>query len=56
MNINNGFVLYETILTNEQKDVTHSIDLTIKTVRDRAIIYLDKVCIITFVFFEIHKP
>jgi beta-galactosidase len=43
MDINTGFVLYETILTNEQKNVTNPVNLTLTTVRDRAIIYLDMV-------------
>lgn len=43
MNINTGFVMYETILTNEQKDVQTPVNLTIRTIRDQAIVYLDQV-------------
>lgn len=43
MDINTGFVLYETELTDEQKNVTNPVNLTLKSVRDRAIIYTDQV-------------
>lgn len=43
ININSGFVMYETILTDDQNNVTTPVNLTIGTVRDRAIIYLDQV-------------
>lgn len=44
LNINAGFVMYETILTDTQKYVTTStVNLTISTIRDRAIVYLDQV-------------
>jgi len=43
MDINTGFVMYETTLTDEQKNVTNPVNLTLNTVRDRAIIYLDQV-------------
>ncbi|XP_025409472.1 beta-galactosidase-like [Sipha flava] len=43
MDIDSGFVMYETILTNDQKNVTTPVNLTISTVRDRAYVYLDKV-------------
>ncbi|XP_060841088.1 beta-galactosidase-like [Rhopalosiphum padi] len=43
MGINTGFVMYETILTNEQKDVTAPVNLTISTIRDQATIFLDQV-------------
>lgn len=43
MDINTGFVMYETILTDEQKNDTCPVNITVNTVRDRAIIYLDKV-------------
>jgi len=43
MGINSGFVMYETILTDEQKDVTAHVDLIIRKVRDRATIFLDQV-------------
>jgi beta-galactosidase len=51
MDINTGFLMYETILTNDQKKIINPVNLTITTVRDRAIIYLDQVkllCIITY--------
>ncbi|XP_025407480.1 beta-galactosidase isoform X2 [Sipha flava] len=43
MDINTGFLMYETILTNDQKKIINPVNLTITTVRDRAIIYLDQV-------------
>lgn len=43
MDINTGFVMYETILTNEQKDVQAPVNLTISTIRDQAIVYLNQV-------------
>uniref|UniRef100_A0A2S2P399 Beta-galactosidase n=1 Tax=Schizaphis graminum TaxID=13262 RepID=A0A2S2P399_SCHGA len=43
MGINTGFVMYETILTNEQKDVTVPVNLTISTVRDQATVFIDQV-------------
>ncbi|XP_015364754.1 PREDICTED: beta-galactosidase-like [Diuraphis noxia] len=43
MGINSGFVMYETILTDEQKYVTAPVNLTIRKVRDRATIFLDQV-------------
>lgn len=47
MGINTGFVMYETILTDEQNDITTQVDLNISTIRDQAIVYLDKVQRIT---------
>lgn len=44
MGINSGFVMYETLLTDDQKDFSTPVDLTIRTIRDRAIVYLDQVC------------
>lgn len=41
MDINTGFVMYETMLTEIQKNV--AMNLTLKTVRDRAIVYLNHV-------------
>lgn len=43
LDINTGFVMYETTLTDDQKNVKNPVNLTVKTVRDRAIIYLDQV-------------
>lgn len=43
LDINTGFVMYETTLTDDQKNVENPVNLTVKTVRDRAIIYLDQV-------------
>lgn len=43
MGISSGFVMYETILTNDQKYATGPVNLTISTIRDRAIIFLDQV-------------
>jgi beta-galactosidase len=43
MGINTGFVMYETILTNDQKDVTVPVNLTISTIRDQATVFLDQV-------------
>jgi len=43
MDINSGFVMYETILTDDQKSVMSPVNLTISTIRDRAIVYLDQV-------------
>jgi len=43
MGINSGFVMYETILTNEQKFVTAPVNLTISKIRDQATIFLDQV-------------
>lgn len=43
LDINTGFVMYETTLTDDQKNVENPVNLTVNTVRDRAIIYLDKV-------------
>lgn len=43
MYINSGFVMYETILTDEQKSDMSPMNLTISTIRDRAIVYLDQV-------------
>lgn len=40
MDINTGFVMYETILLNK---FHNSVNLTVSSVRDRAIIYLDQV-------------
>lgn len=40
MDINTGFVMYETILLNKFKN---PVNLTVNSVRDRAIIYLDQV-------------
>lgn len=41
MDINTGFVMYETVLTDIQKNV--AMNLTLKTVRDRANVYLNHV-------------
>jgi len=43
MGINTGFVMYETILTNDQKLVTAPVNLTISKIRDQATIFLDQV-------------
>jgi len=43
LDINTGFVMYETALTDDQKNVENPVNLTVNTVRDRAIIYLDQV-------------
>jgi len=43
MGINSGFVMYETILTNDQKEVTTPVNLTISKIRDQATIFLDQV-------------
>jgi len=43
LDINTGFVMYETTLTDDQKNVENPVNLTVRTVRDRAIIYLDRV-------------
>lgn len=43
MGINSGFVMYETILTNDQKEVSSPVNLTISTIRDQATIFLDQV-------------
>ncbi|XP_060865997.1 beta-galactosidase-like [Metopolophium dirhodum] len=43
LDINTGFVMYETTLTDDQKNVENPVNLTVNTVRDRAIIYLDHV-------------
>jgi len=43
LDINTGFVMYETTLTDDQKNVENPVNLTVNTVRDRAIIYLDQV-------------
>jgi len=43
MGLNSGFVMYETILTDDQKDVTAPVNLTISTIRDQATIFLDQV-------------
>jgi len=43
MGINSGFVMYETILTNDQKFVTAPVNLTISKIRDQATIFLDQV-------------
>lgn len=43
MGINTGFVMYETILTDEQNYIGTPVDLNINTIRDQAIVYLDKV-------------
>jgi len=40
MDINTGFVMYETILLNE---FHNPVNLTVNCVRDRAIIYIDQV-------------
>ncbi|KAE9533167.1 hypothetical protein AGLY_009595 [Aphis glycines] len=45
MGINSGFVMYETILTNDQKEVTTPVNLTISTIRDRATVFLDQVIV-----------
>jgi len=44
MGINSGFVMYETILTEDQKNFTTPVDLIIRTIRDQAYVYLDQVC------------
>lgn len=44
MDINTGFVMYETILKDNQKNFKTPVNLTISTVRDQAIVYLDQVC------------
>lgn len=43
MDIDSGFVMYETVLTNDQNRITTPINLTISTIRDRAYIYLNQV-------------
>lgn len=43
MDINTGFVMYETTLTDKQRLVQNPVNLTMDRVRDRAIIYLDQV-------------
>ncbi|XP_050429419.1 beta-galactosidase-like [Adelges cooleyi] len=43
MDINTGFVMYETTLTEEQKNISRPAILSINSIRDRAIIYLDNV-------------
>jgi len=45
MGVNSGFVMYETTLTDYQKDFTTPVNLTIRTIRDQAIVYLDQVSI-----------
>lgn len=42
MNVNSGFVMYETILTDDQK-IKSPVNLLISTIRDQATIYLDQV-------------
>ncbi|VVC32178.1 Glycoside hydrolase superfamily,Beta-galactosidase 1-like,Glycoside hydrolase, family [Cinara cedri] len=46
LDVDYGFVMYETILTDDQKDYknngTDSMDLVISVIRDRAIVYLDQ--------------
>lgn len=41
MDINTGFVMYETMLLNN--NFQNPVNLTVNSVRDRAIIYLDQV-------------
>jgi len=41
MDVNTGFVMYETILIN--KMFQNPVNLTVDSVRDRAIVYLDQV-------------
>lgn len=43
MDINSGFVMYETILRDDQKSVGSPVNLTIRTIRDQATVYLDHV-------------
>lgn len=43
MGLNSGFVMYETILTDDQKDDKAAVNLTISTIRDQATIFLDQV-------------
>jgi len=43
MDVNTGFVMYETTLTGEQRNVESPVNLSMDAVRDRAIIYLDQV-------------
>lgn len=43
MDINTGFVLYETTLKNDHNNLEKPVNLTVNSVRDRAIIYLDQV-------------
>ncbi|KAL4148356.1 hypothetical protein QTP88_002620 [Uroleucon formosanum] len=43
MGINSGFVMYETILTNDQKFVNAPVNLTISKIRDQATIFLNQV-------------
>ncbi|XP_060881169.1 beta-galactosidase-like [Metopolophium dirhodum] len=43
MGLNSGFVMYETILTDDQKDDTAPVNLTISTIRDQATIFLDQI-------------
>jgi len=50
MGINSGFVMYETILTDDQKNVTAPVNLTISTIRDRATIFLDQVYAIMMLY------
>ncbi|XP_050426969.1 beta-galactosidase-like [Adelges cooleyi] len=42
LGVNTGFVMYETNLTDIQKSFIGVVKLNIKTVRDRAIVYLDQ--------------
>lgn len=43
MDVDYGFVMYETIFTDDQKDFEDNADLVISTIRDRAIVYVDQV-------------
>lgn len=52
LDINSGFVMYETTLTDDQKNVENPVNLTLNTVRDRAIIYLDQVVTLKLLFWE----
>lgn len=45
MDVAYGFVMYETILKDNQKDYKNDgTDFVIESIRDRAIVYLDQVC------------
>lgn len=43
MDINTGFVMYETTITNDPSNIGKLVNLTMNIVKDRAIIYLDQV-------------
>lgn len=43
MGINSGFVMYETILTDEQNYFKPSVSIKMSTIKDRASVYLDQV-------------